>query len=320
LHDAQEPLDRLALRFRLGSAWTASVVLALALASLPAPAQVNVVVTTPDLKSITEAVAGGAARVQSLIAPAADPEAFEPRPAQLLALREAQLVVRIGAGYEHWLDRMLQQAGNPHLRPGADGYLDASAGIALLEQRGRSVTITPGHAHGSANPHYWLDPVNGLAVAQRIAETLARLAPARRAGIEAAHARFAAELQRRTVEWQKTLEPYKGAPVVTYHNTWPYFARRFRLNIVEVIEEKEGVPPGVARLAAVAKAMRETKVRTVVHEPFQPVDASRALGERTGARVVVMAPSVGSLPEASDYLKLFDFNVRQLAKALAQAQ
>jgi ABC-type Zn uptake system ZnuABC Zn-binding protein ZnuA len=289
-------------------------------AALSAAAQLSIVVTTPDLKSITEAVSGGAARVQSLIPPGADPEAFEPRPAHLVALREAGLVIRVGAGYEHWLDRLISQAGKPHLRPGAEGYLDASAGIALLEQRGRSVTITPGHAHGAANPHYWLDPVNGLAVAQRVAGALARLAPAQRAGIEAAHARFAAELERRTAEWQKTLEPYKGAPVVTYHNTWPYFARRFRLNIVEVIEQKEGVQPGVGRLAALAKTMRENKVRAVLHEPFQPIDASRALGERTGARVVVLAPSVGSLPEASNYLSLFELNVGLLAKALSPAR
>ncbi|MGQ0653514.1 MAG: metal ABC transporter substrate-binding protein [Betaproteobacteria bacterium] len=309
MHDAEEPLGRLALTAALLALWPAAT---------PAWAQVNVVVTTPDLKSIAEAVSGGAARVHSLIAPGADPEAFEPRPAHLVALREADLVVRVGAGYEHWLDRLIQQAGKPHLLPGGEGYLDASAGIALLEMRGRSVTITPGHAHGSANPHYWLDPVNGLAIAQRVAGALARLAPAQRPGIEAAHARFAAELRQRTVEWQKALEPYKGAPLVTYHNTWPYFARRFRLNIVEVIEQKEGVPPGVGRLAAVAKTMREKKVRAVVHEPFQPIDASRALGERTGARVVVLAPSVGSVAEASDYLKLFEFNVRGLASALAQ--
>jgi ABC-type Zn uptake system ZnuABC Zn-binding protein ZnuA len=289
---------------------------ALWLAITPAAAQLNVVVTTPDLKSITEAVSGGSARAQSLIAPGADPEAFEPRPAHLAALGGADLVVRVGAGYEHWLDRLIQQAGKPHLRPGAEGYLDASAGIALLEQRGRSVTITPGHAHGSANPHYWLDPVNGLAVAQRIAEALARLAPGHRSRIEAAHARFAAELEQRTAEWQKTLQPFKGAPVITYHNTWPYFARRFRLNVVDIVEQKEGVPPSIARLASLAATMREKKVRAIVHEPFQPIDASRALGERTGARVVVLAPSVGSVPEASDYLKLFDFNVRTLAGAL----
>ena len=318
MHDPEEPLGRLALN---GLPWRArAAAVALALWITPAWAQVNVVVTTPDLKSITEAVSGGAARVQSLIAPGADPEAFEPRPAHLVALREAGLVVRIGAGYEHWLDRLIQQAAKPHLRPGGEGYLDVSAGIALLEQRGRSVMIRPGHAHGSANPHYWLDPANGLMVAQRIAEALARLAPpAQRPAVEAAQARFAAELERRTAQWQRALEPYQGAPLVTYHNTWPYFARRFRLNIVDIIEQKEGVPPSVARLAAIAQTMRREKVRAVVHEPFQPIDASRALGERTGARVVVLAPSVGSVPEASDYLKLFDFNVSSLAKALAPA-
>jgi ABC-type Zn uptake system ZnuABC Zn-binding protein ZnuA len=93
--------------------------------------------------------------VQSLIAPGADPEAFEPRPAHLVALREARLVIRVGAGYEHWLDRLIQQAGKPHLRPGADGYLDASgagsgrAGSAWVPQ-----SVVPAASRGSRKASY----------------------------------------------------------------------------------------------------------------------------------------------------------------------
>jgi ABC-type Zn uptake system ZnuABC Zn-binding protein ZnuA len=299
-------------RLRAGAA----VVLLALLFAQHARGQPSVVVTTPDLKSITEAVAGGAVRVQSLIPTGADPEAFEPRPAHLVALRDAALVVRIGVGYEHWLDRLLQQAGKTRLLPGGEGYLDVSSGIALLEVRGRSVTIMPGHAHGSANPHYWLDPMNGIAVSGHIAASLVRLVPHQRNAIEAAHAKFAGELDQRMSEWLQVLEPFRGVPLVSYHNTWPYFARRFRLNIVDVIEQKEGVPPSIARLASLAKTMRTQKVRAVLHEPFQPIDASRSLAERSGAKVVVLAPSVGSVPQATDYLKLLDFNVRELAKTL----
>jgi ABC-type Zn uptake system ZnuABC Zn-binding protein ZnuA len=284
-----------------------------------ARADMTVVVTTPDLKSITEAVSGGTVAVQSLISPGSDPEAFEPRPNHLVALRDAALVIRIGAGYEHWLDRLLQQAGKTHLLPGGQGYLDVSSQIALLEVRGRSVSTVPGHAHGSANPHYWLDPINAIAMSGQIAAALVRLMPQQRSAIEKAHARFVTDLKQRLDRWAQLLEAHRGAPLISYHATWPYFARRFRLNIVDVVEQKEGVPPSIARLAGLAKTMRAQKVRAILHEPFQPIDASRALADRTGAQVIVLAPSVGSLPDTGDYLKLIDYNVGLLAKTLASA-
>ncbi len=55
-------------------------------------------------------------------------------------------------------------------------------------------------------------------------------------------------------------------------------------------------------------------------EAFEPIEASRFLAERTGARVVVLAPSVGSKPEARDYMALFDHNIEILAKALAESR
>jgi hypothetical protein len=66
--------------------------------------------------------------------------------------------------------------------------------------------------------------------------------------------------------------------------------------------------------------MRESKVRVILHEPFEPIEASRFLGERSGAVVVLLAPSVGSKPEAKDFFALFDHNVDLLARALAQSR
>ncbi|HEX2726506.1 MAG TPA: metal ABC transporter substrate-binding protein [Beijerinckiaceae bacterium] len=279
-----------------------------------------VVATTPDLKSITEAIAGGSARVESLVPPGADAEAFEPRPSHLALVRDAALVVRVGLGFDEWLDRLLRQAGNASLQRGGAGYLDASNDIALVEVQGRSVEARSGHAHGAANPHYWLDPVNAEIMSAHIAEALTRVVPDKRDAIVAAQARFAADLKAAVQRWSGALEPYRGAAVVAYHNSWPYFARRFRLNIVDVIETKEGVPPNAARLAALAARMREHKVRVILHEPFEPVEASRFLAERSGARVVLLAPSVGSKPEAKDFFALFDHNIDLLTKALAESR
>ena len=285
-----------------------------------AHAEPLVVATTPDLKSITEAVSGGSVRVESLVPPGADPEAFEPRPSHLALVRGAALVVRVGLGFDEWLDRLLRQAGTATLQRGGAGHLDMSADIALVEVQGRSVEARSGHAHGAANPHYWLDPVNAEIMSAHIAEALTRVVPGDRSTIAAAQERFAADLKAGVERWTSALAPYRGAAVVAYHNSWPYFARRFRLNIVDVIEAKEGVPPNAARLATLAARMRDSKVRVILHEPFEPIDASRFLAERTGARVVLLAPSVGSKPEAKDFFALFDHNVDLLTKALAESR
>jgi ABC-type Zn uptake system ZnuABC Zn-binding protein ZnuA len=287
------------------------------LPGVSARTQIVVVTTTPDLKSITEAIAGGTATVESLIPKGADPEAFEPRPNHLATLRRADLVLRVGAGYEHWLDRFLQRSGRDALMPGGAGYLDLSSQIALLEVRGRSVNLVPGHVHGSANPHYWLDPVNVEIIAGQIAAALIRLRPEEKAVIETAHGEFVAALRGHVARWSKILEPYRGLPLVSYHNTWPYFARRFRLNLIAVIEEKEGIPPSLARLKKLADTMRVNRVRLILHEPFQPGDTSRLLGKHADAKVVVLAPSVGSVAQATDYFSMMEFNVRAIAGALS---
>ncbi|ACA17218.1 periplasmic solute binding protein [Methylobacterium sp. 4-46] len=278
---------------------------------------VRVVATTPDLKSLVEAVGGDAVVAASLVPPGADPEAYEVRPGDLLGLRGADLVVRVGLGYDHWLDPLLARHADPKLMRGGAGQVDASAGIPLLEVLGSSVEAgaTGGHAHGLANPHYWLDPANAETITAGIADGLARVAPGRAALVAENRGRFLAGLARRLASWQARLAPYAGAPVVAYHNDWPYFARRFRLNVVAVVEPKEGIAPSPAQLARVAGLMREQGVRVVLAKPNAPRGPAEAVAARTGARVVVLAGSVGELSGTGDYLGLFEVDVDVLHDA-----
>jgi ABC-type Zn uptake system ZnuABC Zn-binding protein ZnuA len=176
-----------------------------------------------------------------------------------------------------------------------------------------------GHAHGLANPHYWLDPANAETISGGIAEAGIRVAPEMAEKIIANRDGFLSRLKASLARWEQLLAPYRAARLIAYHNTWPYLARRFRLNVVDVIEIKEGVAPSPARLARLAAVMREQKIRVIVHEPFEPEEASQLLARRTGAAVVKLAPSVGSLPDANSYLALFDYNVGTLAQALSAA-
>ena len=297
-------------------------IVATLLVSSAAPAQnMRVVATTGDLASLARAVVGDLAQVEAIIPPAADPEAFEPRPSDLARLKGASVVVRVGLGYDHWLDKLLSMHGDAAINRGGAGYVDASVGIPLLEVKGSSVDPAnrDGHAHGLANPHYWLDPATAEIITGGIAEAGIRVTPEAAAKIIANRDGFLARLKADLVEWEQLLAPHRAARLIAYHNTWPYFARRFRLNIVDVIEIKEGVAPSPARLAKLAAMIREQKIRVIVHEPFEPEEASQLLARRTGAVVVKLAPSVGSVPAATDFRALFDYNVATLARALSAA-
>src|SRR5205085_7275316 len=167
------------------------------------------------------------------------------------------------------------------------------------------------------NPHYWLDPLNAEVITGGIAEAMMHILPGSTDKLVANRGEFLAHLDSRLADWTAILRSHRAARLIAYHNTWPYFARRFRLDIVDVVELKEGVAPSPARLAKLAAIIREQKVRVILHEPFEPDDASQLLARRTGATVLKLAPSVASMPEASDYTQLFEYDVAALARALS---
>jgi len=282
----------------------------------PALAAIRVVATTTDMATLIMAVGGGHVTVETIVPPATDPEAFEPRPGDIDKVRRADLLVRVGLGYDFWLDTLLAKIGDKRLMRGGEGYVDASVGIPLLEIRGQSVVNEGGHAHGAANPHYWLDPANAIIVTAGIVEALLRVAPAERDALVANRNRFLAELEERGRRWNESLAPFAGVKLIAYHNSWPYFARRFRLDLVAFIEPKPGVAPSPAHLARLIAEGRKAGVRAIVHEPYEPEDASRLAANRLGVPLVRLATSVGSLPHTDDYLALLDFNVTALVRAL----
>jgi ABC-type Zn uptake system ZnuABC Zn-binding protein ZnuA len=183
--------------------------------------------------------------------------------------------------------------------------------VALLDVRAGGIGPDDGHAHGRGNPHYWLDPANAEIVTGTILEALARLDPPHAKRYEANRIAFLERLDAKMREWKRLLA---NPPVlIAHHDTWPYLARRFRLRFVGIIEPRPGVAPSPAHLAALAREGREARVGLIVREPHEPERDAEFLAGRTGARVAILASSVGAVPEARDYLSLIDYDVRTLA-------
>ena len=285
--------------------------------SSPARAQdlIHVVTTTTDLRSLVEAVGGDFIDAVSLVPANFNGEEYQPKPQDVLRLKNARLVVRVGLDYDLWFDRLLQASATSDIKRGGPGYVDASFGIAPLEVRGVTVGPGDGHAHGSGNPHYWLDPKNAEFITANILEGLTRIDPANTKTYEANRQAFLARLVQKLTEWETRLAPLKSMPLIAYHNSWPYFARRFRLDFADFLEIKSGVPPTPSHLAGIIQTMRTRGVRIVVREPHEPERDLAFVAVKTGASVVVLAASVGALPGTGDYLSLFETNVAALVGA-----
>jgi ABC-type Zn uptake system ZnuABC Zn-binding protein ZnuA len=279
---------------------------------------IAVVTTSTDLKALVAAVGGERVAVESLAPPLHDPHAVEITPGQLARLRSAALLVRIGLDHEPWLARVRAVVNDPRFAPGGPSDLDLSRGIDVLQSETPRVRSDRGvHVHGFGNPHYWLDPANARPMTQAIADALARLAPGERETFARNRARLLERLDADLARWTATLAPYRGARVLAYHDSWPYFARRFGLVVVATIEPAPGVPPSAASLAELTARMKEAGVKLVVAEPSSNASIASQVAARSGARLVTLVPSVGGDPEARDYPGLFEVNVRRLTRALA---
>jgi ABC-type Zn uptake system ZnuABC Zn-binding protein ZnuA len=266
-------------------------------------------------------VGGERVRVESLASSLQDPHAVEVKPGQLAKLKAAALLVRIGLDHEPWLGRALRTVGDSRFTRESPHYLDTSKGIQLLQAETPRVRADKGaHLHGFGNTHYWLDPENGRPITAAILTALLRLAPGDRPYFEANRKRFLEQLDDRLKGWSQTMAPYKGTRVVAVHETWPYFAQRFGLTIVAVVEPNPGVPPSPSYLDNLIQKMRDSGIRLLIADPHSNASTVRQVATQSGAVAVTLIPSVGGDPGAADYLSLFDFNIKRLSQAARAAR
>jgi len=289
----------------------------LATSPLMAQNKLNVITTTEDLAAIAREVGGDHITVDSIAKGFQDPHFVEAKPSFILKLQKADLLILVGRDLEiGWLPPLIQQSRNRKVQVGADGYVDASLKAQILEVPTGQITRAEGDVHPLGNPHYWLDPENGKIVAREIFDALARSQPNDRAYFEQRLNDFVNRVNEAEKRWTSMMAPYKGTKVITYHRSFPNFAERFGLNIVDYVEPKPGIPPTPQHTLDLINQMKKDNIKLVLVEPYFDLKTPNSIGRATGAEVLVMPPSVGGVKEITDYFKLFDYDLNLLVNAI----
>lgn len=287
----------------------------------PAAAKLYVVTTTPDLAAIAREIGGDKIEAESLALGTQDAHFVDPKPSFIVKLNRADLYIKRGMELEiGWAPVLEKGARNANVLYGGTGYVDASAGITPLEVPSGPVTRALGDVHPYGNPHYQLDPDNAKIMARNIADGLKRVDSDDGAYFEQRLGDFDGRIGTKLAEWSKILAPFRGAKVVTYHQSWEYFAARFGLQIIGNMEPKPGVAPSPAHLAQLITLMKAQNCKLIIKEPFYPENLTHVVAEKTGAQVLVLPDAPGGVSGTDDYFSFMDHNVKQVAAALAAAK
>lgn len=273
------------------------VLLALFALLLPglARAELRVVATVPDLASLAQTVGGPGVKVTALSAATQDPHWVDARPNLALELSRADLLLAVGLDLEvGWLPVLQTGSRNPKVQVGAPGWLDCSRFVGVLQVPTTQVSRAMGDVHPGGNPHYLVDPRRVAAVAAGIAQRMGELDPANAGQYSQNLAGFLGQLGAAQARWEAALVPLRGAPVVAYHNSWPYLADWVGFNVVEHIEPRPGIPPTPVHVTHVVQTMAQTGAKLVIQESWFPTTTSELVAQKTGARLVV-------LPGAADF-------------------
>jgi ABC-type Zn uptake system ZnuABC Zn-binding protein ZnuA len=172
-----------------------------------------------------------------------------------------------------------------------------------------------GDVHPQGNPHYWLDPRNGLIMARNIERALAQVDPANAGAYEANLRKFEAELGAKIEVWRKAGESLKGLEIVTYHNSWPYLSAFLGIRVAGFVEPKPGIEPTASHIAELIELMKSRGIRIIGKEPYFSYNAPRAIATATGARIIDLPPSVGGAEGIGSYFSLFDVLLARLSSA-----
>lgn len=303
------------------SAYRLAAVAAFALiAATPPVKTLSVVATTPDLASLAREIGGSVVDVKTLAKPTEDPHFVDAKPSHIVTLNRADVLIDGGAELEMgWLPPLLESARNDKIAAGAPGRISASQGVKMLEVP-TSFDRSKGDVHALGNPHFLLDPVNAKIIAGQIADHLAKVAPESAELFRNNLKTFSTTIDAKLVEWQKTLAPFQGAKIVTYHKDFPYLADRFKLVVVDNLEPKPGIAPSPAHLAKVIGEMKTANAKVILVQPFQNRKTAETVARQTGATVLDLSQQPGAVKGVDSYVQLMDHIVTSLATALQAAK
>ncbi|MCH2205874.1 MAG: metal ABC transporter substrate-binding protein [Lentisphaerales bacterium] len=315
--------------------------------------KLKVCATVTDLASITEEIGGDLVEITTFAPAQGNPHNVIAKPSFIRQLSQADLFMQTGFELEAgWVPVLLKGCRNAQVQPGEKGHLDPSNIISPIFEKEGIITRADGHIHPLGNPHYLMDPVNGLIVAHLIASRLKVLLPEKvtiindrlevfqgkliskligeKLAAKYPMSKLSTLVRRGKLEqfleltkqekdlggWLHSVKKHNNKRFIADHANYLYLAKRFDMDVVEYLEPKPGMAPTTQHLMKLVKNISELNPKALLTNSYFPVKYAKIVASRTKLPIAKLAHQVGARKEAATYLEMIDYNVREISKVL----
>ena len=272
--------------------------------------KVRIVSSTTDIADIVKIIGGDHVTVTSIARGNQDPHYVEILPSYMVKVRKADIYFMVGMELDLWAQQIIDGSRNRKVM-----VVDCSVEINKMEVPTGQIDASMGDIHRFGNPHYWLDPENGKLIARMVAEKLINHDSKNAEQYQSNLTQFENDLNSAISIWTKRFSDLRNKNIIFYHNSWPYFSKRFGLITVGFLEPKPGITPSPSQLNQVINQIKENEIEVIASESYFSDRAPKFIESKTNVITVKLAQSVGAIEGADSYINLFETNLLILAKA-----
>lgn len=287
------------------------------------PREISAIATTTQVADLVRQVGGDRVELTQLLQPNTDPHEYEPRPSDIEAFPDADVIFINGGHLDEWVEQLVEDSGS-------DARLvDLGATIPVkLEEGEQTHTGEGGELHGhrarETDSHWWHDPTNVGAAVTRVAGVLGQLEPGQRKAFERNAIGFRAEIESldRAISACLKRIPAGDRKLVTDHGAFSYLANRYGLEIIGTVIPAltTQAEPSAGDLAELDRTIESENVRAIFPESSVPSTTAEAIARDTGASAeyVLYGDTLGPVEsEAGTYVGMMQANVDQIARGLS---
>tara|TARA_Y100001935_G_C17309904_1_gene515076 strand:+ start:2703 stop:3638 length:936 start_codon:yes stop_codon:yes gene_type:complete len=276
--------------------------------------KIRIVTVNDDFSSIAKSIGQEFVQVDSLVHGSKNMHDIQPKPSMVMVLKNADMIIRLGMDQDSWLDGLIQVARNPKLFSNQMGYLDASKNIRKLEVPTHDVDGSHGDIHLEGNPHYSLNPMNGIIIADNIRHHLVAIDPKNKAAYDKNFNEFSTHISQKMVQWKQQMTTVQQKKFMSYHKVWSYFYDAFELDNIGTLELVPGVPPTIKHLKNLKDNIKQKKLKVIVLTAnYYPKKVGQAFAKDTHATIHHLYTNVGE-DGIETYTALFDYLVAEISK------
>lgn len=282
--------------------------------------KIQVVASIFPVADMAKQVGGKYVDVTTVIPSGASPHTFEPRPSLLKKISEARIFFVIGAGLELWAGKFVRLSNNQLVT------VKLSEGVSLIKLSEHNHDDFE-HHHGEAdisdtesgfaNPHIWLDPEIAKSMVNKIMSVLCKIDNKHMKYYKRNGLAYLDKLDELHVLITSTVEKFKTRKYVCFHPAWDYFARRYGLESVGVIEAAPGRHPAPRSIQNIISLIKQQNIRAVFAEPQLNPKVAEVIAREADVKVLFLDPMGDpNIKGRNSYFDLMKYNLKVFQEAM----